>query len=217
VYVVLLPNRYVKRSRRCRAMHKLRHYAGFVNIAAIVQQIDLEIERLGRIRAIIAELSHPRRAKTSKKRGQTELERPTSKLDPDPGPKLIVLPPKVKREYRPRLKALPRELGALAASVPEKPVFVPRVRVVASPVRQFVSAGSHTEALELAVRRNPAAAGLLSLTPSDHGRQLRSIQMLNGMQNLEDLCEHVIASGSLTPYGSGGRRRIVVFPQHRLP
>ncbi|HEY1938615.1 MAG TPA: ATP-binding protein [Candidatus Angelobacter sp.] len=46
------------------------------------------------------------------------------------------------------------------------------------------------------VRFNPAAATLLSLEPGDCGRQLRSIQMLTGVQNLEDLCEHVIASGS---------------------
>jgi PAS domain S-box-containing protein len=43
---------------------------------------------------------------------------------------------------------------------------------------------------------NPAAAKLLSLTGSDHGRQLQSIQMLTRVKNLEDLCEHVIASGS---------------------
>jgi signal transduction histidine kinase len=42
---------------------------------------------------------------------------------------------------------------------------------------------------------NPAAAGLLSLAPSDHGRRLHSISMLNRMQNLEELCEHVIATG----------------------
>jgi signal transduction histidine kinase len=46
------------------------------------------------------------------------------------------------------------------------------------------------------LRFNPAAAGLLSLTQSDYGRQLHSIQMLTGMRNLEELCEHVIASGS---------------------
>ena len=43
---------------------------------------------------------------------------------------------------------------------------------------------------------NPAAAKLLALTASDRGRQLRSIQMLAGVKNLPDLCEHVIASGS---------------------
>ena len=43
---------------------------------------------------------------------------------------------------------------------------------------------------------NSAAARLLSLTGSDRGRQLQSIQMLTGVKNLEDLCEHVIASGS---------------------
>jgi signal transduction histidine kinase len=43
---------------------------------------------------------------------------------------------------------------------------------------------------------NPAAATLMSLTGSDYGRPLHSIQMLTGVQNLEELCEHVIASGS---------------------
>jgi len=43
---------------------------------------------------------------------------------------------------------------------------------------------------------NPAAAKLLSLMGSDRGRQLRSIQMLAGVKNLSDLCEHVIASES---------------------
>lgn len=42
---------------------------------------------------------------------------------------------------------------------------------------------------------NPTAAELLSLTHSDYGRQLHSIDMLAGMRNLEELCEHVIASG----------------------
>jgi PAS domain S-box-containing protein len=43
---------------------------------------------------------------------------------------------------------------------------------------------------------NPAAAKLLSLTGSDRGIQLRSVAMLCRVKNLEDLCEHVIASGS---------------------
>lgn len=43
---------------------------------------------------------------------------------------------------------------------------------------------------------NPAAAKLLSLAGSDYGRQLRSVKMLAGVKNLEDLCAHVIANGS---------------------
>jgi PAS domain S-box-containing protein len=43
---------------------------------------------------------------------------------------------------------------------------------------------------------NPAAAKLLSLTGSDRGRGLRSVPLLTPVKNLEDLCEHVIASGS---------------------
>lgn len=43
---------------------------------------------------------------------------------------------------------------------------------------------------------NTAAAALLSLTPSDYGRNLHSLKMFAGTRNLEELCEHVIASGS---------------------
>lgn len=43
---------------------------------------------------------------------------------------------------------------------------------------------------------NQAAARLLSLTGSDRGSQLRSIQMLTPVKNLEDLCHHVVASES---------------------
>ena len=46
------------------------------------------------------------------------------------------------------------------------------------------------------VSLNPAAATLLSLSHSDYGRQLHSIEMLAGMRNLEVLCEHVISGGS---------------------
>jgi PAS domain-containing protein len=42
---------------------------------------------------------------------------------------------------------------------------------------------------------NPAAAKVLSLTGSDGGRPLRSVPLFAGVKNLEDLCEHVIASG----------------------
>ncbi len=43
---------------------------------------------------------------------------------------------------------------------------------------------------------NGAAATLLSLTPSDYGRQMHSIQMFTGARMLEELCQHVISSGS---------------------
>jgi PAS domain S-box-containing protein len=43
---------------------------------------------------------------------------------------------------------------------------------------------------------NPAAAKLLSLTGSDGGRPLRSVPLFTGVKHLEDLCKHVIASGS---------------------
>jgi two-component system CheB/CheR fusion protein len=42
---------------------------------------------------------------------------------------------------------------------------------------------------------NPAAAELLSLTPSDHGRQFDSIEMLAAARDIKELCQHVIASG----------------------
>lgn len=43
---------------------------------------------------------------------------------------------------------------------------------------------------------NAAAATLLSLTHSDYGRHMHSIQMFSGARTLEEICQHVIASGS---------------------
>src|SRR6185437_16090292 len=43
---------------------------------------------------------------------------------------------------------------------------------------------------------NPAAAALLSIAPAEYGRKLDSFEMLARLPNLEDLCEHVIATGS---------------------
>ncbi|HEX3893976.1 MAG TPA: PAS domain S-box protein [Terracidiphilus sp.] len=43
---------------------------------------------------------------------------------------------------------------------------------------------------------NPAAAKLLSLADSDRGAQLRSVPLLSGVRNLEDICKHVIANAS---------------------
>ena len=43
---------------------------------------------------------------------------------------------------------------------------------------------------------NAAAATLLSLTDSDYGRRLLSIQIFTRARKLEELCEHVIAGGS---------------------
>jgi PAS domain S-box-containing protein len=45
------------------------------------------------------------------------------------------------------------------------------------------------------VRFNPAAAKLLSLSSND-GIHLHSVRMLAGVQNLEELCEHAMATGS---------------------
>ncbi len=43
---------------------------------------------------------------------------------------------------------------------------------------------------------NSAAARLLSLSPSDVGRTLRSIPILATMKDLQEVCEHVVAGGS---------------------
>lgn len=45
-------------------------------------------------------------------------------------------------------------------------------------------------------RFNTAAAKLLSLSASDYGRHLHSVRKPAGTQQLEELCEHVIATGS---------------------
>jgi hypothetical protein len=128
-----------------------------MDIAAILREIDAEIEKLRLIRTIVEELLPSAPQTRIKKKRQAPVQRIVVTPEPKPivqQPTLIVLPPKAKREYRPRYKAVGQEPRALASVIPKGPVFVPRAEATVLPeaVSQKIDFGS--EALEAAVRKN---------------------------------------------------------------
>jgi hypothetical protein len=126
-----------------------------MNIAVIVSEIDAEIEKLHRIRGIIQGLSapvhrlRPKRKRMSRQPMEVGLSEPQIKALPQ----IVVLPPKEKREYRPRTKPAPEIPKALARAPSTLPVFVPRTAVPnAKPV--LMTTRLSEGALEAVVRRN---------------------------------------------------------------
>ena len=125
-----------------------------MDIDWIIREIDTEIERLRLIRDFIENLSNtleveprtPRKAssrKTSKKTNSRQIE-----------PPVIVLPPKEKRTYSPRRKAPVESPRALAAAIPDRPVFVSKPSPAATPSVKVETPPIDTKELEAAVRRN---------------------------------------------------------------
>jgi len=110
-----------------------------MNIAAIVGEIDAEIDKLRRIREIVQSIrvsAPPKRSKRGRRASQqsgTDVSRPQAELLTDiskvPMPQLIVLPARRKREYRPRIRPVPDMPKALAQAPSSRPIFVPRSAV----------------------------------------------------------------------------------------
>ena len=128
-----------------------------MDIAAILRQIDAEIEKLKRIRTVIEELLPP----APRKKIEARRRKPVRQSEVVPEPRtivtptrLIVVPPTVKREYRPRYKLIALEPRALASVIPNKPVFVPKADVIAPPNLVINGRGVDPEALEAALRKN---------------------------------------------------------------
>lgn len=136
-----------------------------MNIAAIVSEIDAEIDKLRRIRDIVQSirvLAPPKGSKRKRRRSQpsrTDVSKLQAELLSDidevkmTQPQLIVLPARRKREYR--LKSRPtREMPrALARAPSTQPVFVPRSAVPNA--KSIVIATRHSDdALEAAVRKS---------------------------------------------------------------
>lgn len=121
-----------------------------MDLAPILNQIDSEISRLQRIREIVQGLAgnrvHYRRLRRSKL--LVAAVPPSS----TPVPEVVVLPPKQKREYRPRLKRVTAEPRALGPAPSQRPVFVPRASV-ASRV-EHERAPAEVTSLEALVRQN---------------------------------------------------------------
>ena len=120
-----------------------------MDIAAIVHEIDAEIEKLKLIREIIAGLYRPVRHTEQKSKRTQTVPATISHAEPT----LVVLPLRTKREYRTRVKATPQTTRALAAPVLQSPVFVPRAVSLESPDRDSRVSGFNPLAMEAAIRQ----------------------------------------------------------------
>ena len=116
-----------------------------MNIELIVGEIDAEIEKLKRIRAILEELLTPKSQKIVEPRRARIRRLPQVELQPEP--RLVILPPKRPREYTRRVKQAAVEPKALAAPMSNRPVFVPKAAVRESQPAKAVHDGSGLEAL----------------------------------------------------------------------
>ncbi|HEY4358227.1 MAG TPA: hypothetical protein VGN16_20950 [Acidobacteriaceae bacterium] len=124
-----------------------------MNIEAILRELDAEIEKLERVRAMFLSLSsYSPSIETPKKRPEKKRALPMTPVIPEP--QLVVLPPKVKREYQPRPKPATSAPRALAAPVSDRPVFVPRVALIPPAAEAAPKPALTAEALEKAVRQN---------------------------------------------------------------
>lgn len=131
-----------------------------MNIAAILSEIDAEIETLRDIRSIIQELSAPVRPLRRKRKRTSsqpqEIGHVELRVEVLPRiellPQIKVMPPKQRREYRPRTKPVLEMPRALARAPSTQPVFVRRTVLETKPV--FTAPGLNETALEAVVRQN---------------------------------------------------------------
>jgi hypothetical protein len=128
-------------------------YAHLVDIRAIVAAIDAELEHLTQARNILVEFAGP--APTKKK----QVRRRARASNPEPVPvpaevPLTVLPPRRTRQHRQRVQPAAAEPRAVASSIPDKPVFVPKETIAAHPMPAEKAAAPSGEALEAMVRKN---------------------------------------------------------------
>jgi len=111
-----------------------------MDFTPILFQIDTELERLERLRSVVSgisgttpriALSAPRRKKKKAPPNQMllTLESVVTVVEP----RVVILPPKPKREYIPRVKAHAEAPRALMAAVPSRPVFVPKAVIAQRP------------------------------------------------------------------------------------
>jgi hypothetical protein len=147
----IAPGRTLAKERR----PALIVYPRSMNLAAILRELDAEIEKLERARKIIQGVADSPRNRRRQPR-QTSLPLAAAVI---PEPQIVVLPPKMKREYRPRVKPKERTAVALAPALFDKPVFVPRV-VVSPPIATTPKTVEfNVDVFEAAVRQNLLRGG----------------------------------------------------------
>jgi hypothetical protein len=116
-----------------------------VNIELIVGEIDAEIEKLQRIRAILEKLLAPESRTIAKPRPARRKQVPQIAVRPEP--RLIVLPPIERREYTRRVPPVLIEPKALAAPASSRPVFVPKAAIREAPPAKVADHGINLEAV----------------------------------------------------------------------
>ena len=116
-----------------------------MNIELIVGEIDTEIEKLQRIRAILELFLKPQSRRTERPRLARVRRSPQIEIRPEP--MLVVLPPKQRREYTRKVKQVVIEPRALAAPMSNLPVFVPKAALRQSQPAKAAHDGGDLEAL----------------------------------------------------------------------
>lgn len=135
-----------------------------MEIASILREIDVEIERLQRIREIVDGLSWSPPKVAVKPNPKAEVLRQASQE-----PNLIVDPPRAKRVCARRPKPAREEVRALAPAPFDRPVFVPReaLTLAGTEMKRPVF---DSDSLEAAVRKNLMRGA--AFTPVKAERQL---------------------------------------------
>ena len=126
----------------------IERYPIEVNIELIIGEIDAEIEKLVRIRAILEKLLVPKSRTNAKPRPVRLKQVPQIVVQAEP--RLVVLPPQQRREYTRRVQRALIEPKALAAPASNLPVFVPKAAI--REVQPAKVAG-HVTGLEAVMRR----------------------------------------------------------------
>lgn len=129
-------------------MRLVQRYSRRVNIELIVGEIDAEIEKLQRIRAILEELLRSKSRRVAKPLPVRVRRLPQIEIQLEP--RLVVLPPKQQREYTRRVKQVVIVPKALAAPMSNHPVFVPKA---AAPESQPAKGAGAESDLEAVMRR----------------------------------------------------------------
>lgn len=132
-----------------------------MDFVPVLRAIEAEIEKLQRIRSVVAGLPRPSRLlrRNLALVSQISASTPATPARPQrperPEPKATVVPPRRKREYRARTRPNAKPQTALSSAPLNRPVFVPR-----SPAASAVAAPAPTpaaltpEQMEAAVRQN---------------------------------------------------------------
>ena len=125
-----------------------KRYAYRMDIKGILREIDAEIGKLIQVRSILEGLLEPKpkKAASQRRRRMKSLRH----IEVAPEPRVIVLPPKQRREYTRRAEPRIVEPRALATPLSSAPIFVPKAAV---PATHNERTAGDDSALEAAMRR----------------------------------------------------------------